>query len=72
LRHPQLSRYEALKLAFRDWALGHGYLDAPLEETEVFPKGRGINVSRADRAKAGGMLDHFIADKATKSERPPD
>ncbi len=69
-QHPRLSRYDALKLAFRDWAIGHGYLDVPLEESEVFPAGRRIAVSRADRATAGGMLDQFIADHPRAGGKP--
>ena len=27
--HPDTSRPEALRIAFRDWAIGHGYLPNP-------------------------------------------
>lgn len=71
-QHPSLSRYDALKLAFRDWAIGHGYLDVPLNKSEVFPRGRRISVSRAVRTTAGAMLDRFIADHPSKDHKPPD
>lgn len=62
-QHPEMSRYEALKLAFRDWAVEHGYLDGRHEDSEVFPAGRRIAVSQTDRAAAGGLLDRFIAEE---------
>ena len=65
-QHPEMSRYDALKLAFRDWALVHGYLDGHHQESEVFPAGRRIALSRTDRAAAGGLLDRFIAEGRPK------
>jgi hypothetical protein len=70
-QHPKLSRYDALKLAFQDWAIRHGYLDTPIVETDVFPAGRRTDVSRADRMKAGGMLNQLIAGGVDRDSKPP-
>lgn len=59
-QHPGISRFDALRLAFHDWATRHGYLDTQLDEAEVFPRRHQVGVSRADRHTAGEMLDQFI------------
>lgn len=68
-QHPGLSRYEALRLAFHDWAVRCGYLDTPLEEADIFPVGGRAMVTRNDRATAGGMLDRFIEDNRSADGR---
>ncbi|MFD1945075.1 ribbon-helix-helix domain-containing protein [Paradevosia shaoguanensis] len=32
-QHPSISRPEAIRIVFRDWAIGHGYLPAPPEDS---------------------------------------
>ncbi len=71
-QHPGMSRYDALRLAFHDWAARHGYLDAPVNETEVFPAGGRTMLSRKDRTEAGGMLDRFIEDSRSADGRSKD
>jgi len=68
-QHPGLSRYEALRLAFHDWAVRCGYLDTPLDEADIFPAGGRAMVTRNDRATAGGMLDRFIEDNRSADGR---
>ncbi len=62
-QHPDLTRYDALRLAFHDWAVEHGYLDTPLNEADVFPRGRRDSVPKQDRRTAGEMLNRFIHEK---------
>ncbi|AVO44122.1 hypothetical protein [Phreatobacter cathodiphilus] len=71
-QHPGLSRYDALRLAFHDWAARHGYLDASLEESEIFPAGGRAVVSRSDHKEAGCMLDRFIHDSRPADGSHPD
>lgn len=71
-QHPGLSRFDALRLAFHGWAARHGYLDAPLGETDVFPAGGRAMVTRKDRNEAGGMLDRFILDSRSADGNQPD
>jgi hypothetical protein len=71
-QHPGVSRYDALRLAFHDWAARHGYLEAPLEEAEIFPAGGRAMVSRRDRKEAGGMLDRFIQDSRSADGSHPE
>lgn len=33
--HPGSSRPEALRIAFRDWAIGHGYLELPPDREDA-------------------------------------
>lgn len=70
-QHPGLTRYDALRLAFHDWAVEHGYLDTPLNEAEVFPRGRRDSVPKRDRQTAGEMLDRFIEEQR-RNERSGD
>jgi len=33
--HPDVSRPEGLRIAFRDWAIAHGYLELPPEREDA-------------------------------------
>jgi hypothetical protein len=68
-QHPGLSRYDALRLAFSDWAARSGYLDTPMDPTEIFPKGARDVMTRQDHIVAGGMLDRFIQDSRSEDGR---
>ena len=70
-QHPGISRYEALRIAFHDWAVEHGYLDTEADEADVFPQSTQDSVPRDDRHKAGEMLDEFIFDQRRPNRPKP-